>query len=435
MKKIQTIERNAFKDIPDKNESLKQELKTIQRKYQQLEEKNKAMKLLELDLRYKLYQVTTRLNKEIQDKFTANDVFVKQVTTASYNIFMSSEVYNVLLSSFKKEDLDVVNWKALDNELKRCVITIHRPYQQVVYPHGLGEEMVLSMDKETNQTENQPKDSISHPREIETVIDESLVVKNNEDIGRSKTRQFKDIQGKKTNEIDRLRQQVTELQGKLARNNNKPQTKTTAAQPKANFFNRKENTPIKTPEIKNPTFRELQQAEHIYSKPSFGDKTKTITSINRDINPELQLSYTQKQIEDPTIKQLKVAEDGQRDRENIEKQEAKKEKLKYVKSNSELPTEKTLAPSNKIEPNQLSTHTRTKEITPQSEDDIKNATHTIEKSVHSDYKQNKVRPHVQQTNDDQVNKHSESVDEQKPTRTQTKHKKESFFKSLWKRIK
>src|SRR5690625_544700 len=274
------INEQEIADLRMQIDQYRTELEEKTESYLNLKEKYETMKILELDLRHEIYELKKELHgshieQESHGKGQGQYNHLKYITT------LLEDMHKLLDKSISQPYYQL----NLDKQHSKM---IHRPAKENNKAIGLGKESMFRMkdNHEKNgprHEENEQKNSLNeNNQEMTKVVTEKNMQKlmqseqvnrenkNNNEPVKSEVKSFKELKKLVNNLKDQENSSVQQ------------QNQTVTDHPsetKQDHIQKKESVN----QSKDFTFRDLQQAQHIYSKPLSRMNTTTTTSINRQI--------------------------------------------------------------------------------------------------------------------------------------------------------
>lgn len=276
-------------DLHSLIQEYRQELHTQIEKYLTLQKKFEAMKKLELNLRYEIYQLKQQqLKQNLLNQNTYRDVQCIP-----------------LVESYQDEFARVLGQRINGTGLERKKMgtsfnPLHRPYKEISNTTGLGKEFLISMkdnDGSNHKQHKHNKDDIQNNYEQLDKYnnDQKQVQKNTSkrndkanDLSRTLEKPTYSPPKSEINNFNDLRKLVDHLKHQL---NNKDQH-TSKEEPNHTTNKQKSSMKDKKPQENSQsgfTFRNLQKAQHIYTKPRSRLNTTTTTiRVNRASEHHIQ---------------------------------------------------------------------------------------------------------------------------------------------------
>src|SRR5699024_6382450 len=288
-------------DLQDQIAPYKEEFDEISEKYLNLQKKYEMMKILELNLRYEIYELKQQLNKS-QPNENINHNHKEQPMNLKY------------ISILLEHMLDLLN-RTLDQEHNDEKTFIHRPSNENNHATGLGKESLLRM-RDSHET-NEKK--LPQHKEEDIQANDTDLTKNVSDQNQKQTSTNEHMNQSIHQQTDQTLKNQQKNQGSTSekkaklehvKTNNHPEKKeiknfhelkqlvhdlkyqgnSSDQQPIEKKTNQTSNDQTATVENKLPdkrssdfTFRDIQKAKQIYSKPLPRMNTITTTRIKRKI--------------------------------------------------------------------------------------------------------------------------------------------------------
>lgn len=449
---------------------------------------------------------------------------------------LRNEIYFEKTNAIEQEDHSKImqeEFHLIKNELKKIkenqeehlIGVIHRPYKESTYSNGLGKEINIEMneDNKRERTFNELQNDVNPMEEIN--IDAESLEEIPEEIKSQSKEVMNDQFENKQNDsvsLEELRKQMTALQEKLntfeqrgevpaeeefavegledeteveekaeelTDDPSKQKKKSSAIVQQIKDYGSKKERTVEQPSeaevyqqterkerlrFSNLTFRDIQRASQIYSKPN-RNMGRTRSSVNRHMNYEAQPHTSEQEesnvqkasnnhkkpeiIQQPEeIVKEEVQEDEKKSNKNVEWKEEKDEVKDDVKAISEKeqvePTEETSMPSEQLSnemspPSEAAKHPK-EEQTPAEKQEMNNqsseesSTHTKPSPEQSQTASSNedVTPSSDQESKDFTTKEPHEVNKRtiqphqsgKGTYVENRHQP-SFFKSLLNRFK
>src|SRR5690625_3889596 len=278
-------------DLRKQIEHYREDLDILSKKYFDLQKKFEMMKALELNLRHEIFQLKQQLN----DRKTDNNIFHQYKEQQMYLKYISILIED--LNDLFNQTIYPSDELRLDHKVENSE-NLHRPLKENNQLIGLGKESLLRMkdshetnekkplqkeDIQTKETE-QMKDSSDQDLNKQNHMDKATNQQSSEELT-DKKNEHPNREKNEVNNFNELKRLVYDL--KRQSNSSEQQF----VEKKSDKISTGKESTVKNQRSRNRspsfTFRDLQKAKNIYSKPLPRMNKITTTSINRKIEDHI----------------------------------------------------------------------------------------------------------------------------------------------------